>query len=143
LLNSLNDNEYFAIIQKNVVANVKLKMQDNELTLKQIDDVLNSFSNEVNKTPKNGNLVYYNENTHLDEVLKTKYNLVSEQGNRRIELVNYQKIIKDVSVITNIEKGSSINFVLPLVFVMLFIFGKLFLGFYKRQATRLKETTSN
>lgn len=143
LLNSLNNSQYFKLIQKNVVENVKIKMQYNEQTLNQINAVLNSFSNEVSKGSSNSNLVYYNENTQLDEVLKAKYNLVSEQGNRRIELVNYEKVIKDVSIISNIEKGSRNKLVIPVVLIFLFIAGKLFFGFYKTQATRFKERTAN
>jgi len=143
LLNSLNDSDYFRIIQKNIVENVKVKMEYNEQTLNQINAVLNSFANEAGKGSSNSNLVYYNENSQLDEVLKTKYSLVSEQGNRRLELVNYQKIIKEVSVITNIEKGSSNKLILPLILIFLFIVGKTFFSFYKNQSARSKERTSN
>lgn len=143
LLNSLNNSEYFMVIQKNVVENVKIKIQYNDQTLNQINDVLNSFASNVNNTQRSGNLVYYNENTQIDEVLQAKYNLVTEQGNNRVQLVNYQKIIKDISVITNMEKASSNKLILPLLLIVLFICGKLFFGFYKTQATRYKERTAN
>lgn len=143
LLNSLNDSEYFKVIQKNVIENVKIKIQYNEQTLTQINEVLNSFASNVNNTQKSGNLVYYNENTQVDEVLQAKNNLVTEQGNRRIELVNYQQIIKEVSTISNIEKSSSSKLILPLLLIFLFICGKLFFGFYKTQAARYKERTAN
>ncbi|WP_026703791.1 hypothetical protein [Flavobacterium soli] len=143
LLNSLNDSEYFKVIQKNVVENVKIKIQYNDQTLNQINDVLNSFAGNVNNTQRSGNLVYYNENTQIDEVLQAKYNLVSEQGNNRVQLVNYQKIIKDISVITNMEKASSSKLILPLFLIFLFICGKLFLGFYKTQSARYKEKAAN
>lgn len=140
LLGSINDSDYFRVIQKRVVENVKLKMEYNDQTLTQINALLDRYANQVNDK---GSLVYYNENTQLDEVLKSKYNLVSEQGNRRIELVNYQKIIKDVSVIANIEKSSSSKLIFPLLFVFIFILGKLFIGFYKNQSARYKARTSN
>jgi len=143
LLESLNNSDYFKLIQKNVVENVKVKIQYNEQTINQINSVLNSFSEKASKGTSNSNMVYYNENTQLDEILKTKYNLVSEQGARKIELVNYEKVVKDVSVITNIDKGSSNKLILPLILIFLFICGKLFFGFYKSQSTRYKERTSN
>ncbi len=143
LLKSLNDSEYFEVLQKNVIANIKIKMQYNDQTLNQINGVLNSFADEVSKIPKSGNLVYYNENTQLDEVLKTKYSLVSEQGNRRIELVNYEKITKDVSVISNIENPSSNKLIFPLLLIFIFIAGKLFFAYYKSQAARCKENKAN
>ena len=140
LLASLNDNAYIKIIQKNVLENVKLKMQYNEQTLNQINGLLDRFSSEGSKS---NNLVYYNENTEVDEVLKTKDELIREQGNRRIELVNYDKIVKDISVISNIEKSSSSKLILPVLLIFLFICGKLFFGFYKSQSVRYKERTSN
>lgn len=143
LLNSFNDSEYFKLIQKNIVENVKVKMDYNEQTLNQINAVLNSFANEASKGLSNSNLVYYNENTQLDEVLKTKYNLVSEQGNRRIELVNYQKVIKEVSVIANMEKGSRNKLIFPVLLIFVFIAGKIFFNFYKNQSTKFKQRASN
>lgn len=139
LLASLNQNQYFKVLQKNVIENVKVKIQYNEQTLNQINAILNSFSNEVNgKNARSGNLVYYNENTQLDEVLKAKYDLVSEQGNRRIELLNYEKIVKEVSVVSNIEKPSAGIFIVPLVLVALFIMVKLLFDFYKKQSLKLQ-----
>ena len=143
LLNSLNDSQYFKLIQKNIVENVKVKMEYNEQTLNQINAVLNGFANEVSKGSSNSNLVYYNENTQLDEVLKAKYDLVTEQGNRRVELVNYQKVIKDVSIISNIEKSSRNKLILPILLIFFFIAGKMFFGFYKNQSARFRARTSN
>jgi hypothetical protein len=45
LLRALNDNAYFRVIQKNIIENVKIKIQSNDNTLAQIDGILNSFSN--------------------------------------------------------------------------------------------------
>lgn len=143
LLKSFNNSEYFSVIQKNIVDNIKIKMEYNEQTLAQINSLINNFAKEVSNGSRNSNLVYYNENTQLDQVLQTKNNLISEQGIRRIELVNFEKIIKDVSVISNIEKGSSNKLILPLVFIFLFIIVKIFLGFYKIQTIRFKERTAS
>ena len=143
LLKNLNNSEYYKIIQKNIVENIKVKMQYNEQTLNQINALINNFSKEGENGSRNSSLVYYNENTQLDQVLQTKNNLVSEQGSRRIELVNYEKIIKDVSVIANIEKGSSSKLIFPLILIFLFITGKIFFSFYKNQSARSKERTLN
>lgn len=144
LMACLNDNEYLKVLQENAIANVKSKMLYNDQTLNQINGILNSFSNEVNgKGASKANLVYYNENTQLNEVLQTKNYLVNEQGNKKIELINYEKIIKDISVISNIEKSSSSKFIFPLLLVFIFIVGKLFFSFYKKQAAIYKERTFN
>ena len=143
LLASFNENEYFKVIQKKVIENVESKIQSNEQTLAQINEILKTFSDEASKSSKSSSLVYYNENTQLNEVLTTKYNLTSEQGTRRIELVNYENVIKDVSVITNIEKPSSSKLLFPVLLIFLFICGKIFFGFYKSQSVRYKARTSN
>ncbi|AWI25083.1 hypothetical protein [Flavobacterium pallidum] len=143
LLAALNDNDYLKIIQKEALENVKQKMQYNEQTINQINALLDNFSNADGKGAKNGNLIYYSEDTQIDEVLKSKYNLVTEQGNRRIELINYQKIIKDISIVSNIETPSSETYVFPVLLIVLFIFGKLFIRFYKRQSLKFKESTAN
>ena len=138
LLNCLNDSDYYKVIKQNVLDNVKIKMQYNDQTLGQINNLLNSFTDEVTKGPKNDNLVYYNENTNLDEVLKAKYSLVSEQGNHRIELVNYEKVIRDVSIIANIEKSTKNKLIFPVLLILLFLFGKLIFVFYKAYANQSK-----
>ncbi|AWA29264.1 hypothetical protein HYN48_03705 [Flavobacterium magnum] len=143
LLAALNDNEYLKIIQREAVENVKQKMQYNEQTINQINALLDNFSNTDGKGTKNSNLIYYSEDTQIDEVLKSKYNLVTEQGNRRIELINYQKVIKDISVVSNIETPSSETYIFPLLLIILFICGKLFISFYRKQSLKFRENTAN
>lgn len=142
LLNYLNNSEYYAQIQKVYINNELLKMKANELTIAQIDGFLNSFSNTVNSTAKSDKLVYYNENTQLNDVIQTKDKLIQEQGNLRIEMVGLDKIIKENSSTLNIENKESINGKLKLILPMLFIFGYIcihyLIGFYKRQKVKSK-----
>ncbi len=140
LLKSFNDNAYLKTIQENIIYNTKQKIAYNEQTLNQINGLLNSFSSDAaGKGGKSGNLVYYNENTQLDEILQTKNNLENEQGYKRIDLFKYQKIIKDVSIFLNKEKSSSNMWIYPLLLIAIFIFGKLFLVFFRKQALRSRE----
>lgn len=134
LLSSFNNSPYYNVVQQKIIENVKQKMQYNEQTLGQINALLDRFSD--NKGTSNVNLVYYNENTQIEEVLQTKNNLIIEQGNRRLELVNYEKIVKDVSSITNIEKPTSGKFIFSLLLVALYIIGKMLFLFYKTQRAR-------
>jgi len=144
LLKSFNDNAYLKIIQENIISNTKQKIAYNEQTLNQINALLNSFSSEVNgRGSKSGNLVYYNENTQLNDILETKNNLENEQGYKRIDLFKYQKIVKDVSVFLNKEKSSSNMLVYPLLLMAVFIFGKLLLIFFRKQALRSRENPAN
>lgn len=142
LLNFLNNSDYFKSIQKEYVNNIKVKMVENDSIISQINGFLNAFSNTVNGSQKSDKLVYYNENSQLNEVIKTKDALVNEQGNHRIELVNYDKIIKDNSTTLNIKNTKAVNgkmkFVLPLLFIFLFIIVGYFKSYYRNQMAKLK-----
>lgn len=141
LLNYLNDSDYYKIIQKEYVNNVKIKMVENDSIISQINGFLNSFKNNVNGTQKSDKLVYYNENSQLNDVIKTKDLLVNEQGNRRIELVNIDQIIKLNSATLNVKNTETVNgklkFVLPLLFVFIFIMVGFLKAYYRHQMTKL------
>ena len=142
LLNYLNQSDYYTKIQKEYLNNVKLKMIENDSIIKQINGFLNSFSNTINGSQKSDKLVYYNENSQLNDVIKTKEALVSEQGYHRIELVNFDKIIKSNGEIINIKNTKSVNgklkLVLPILFIFLFVIVGLLKSFYKKQMAKQK-----
>jgi uncharacterized membrane protein len=142
LLNFLNNSDYFKIIQKEYLNNVKVKMVENDSIISQINGLLNAFSNTANGTQKSDKLVYYNENSQLNEVIKTKDALVAEQGNHRIELVNFDKIVKDNSVTLNIKNTKAVNgkmkLILPFLFIAIYILVGYFKSFYKHQMAKMK-----
>ena len=142
ILNYLNETDYYKKIQKETVNNVRMKMIQNDTIISQINGVLNGFSNMVNGAQKSDKLVYYNENTQLNDVIKTKETLINEQGNHRVGLVGLDKIIKDNSSTLNIENTNSVNgklkLVLPILFLLSFILIHLFLGYYKNQMRKSK-----
>ena len=142
LLNFLNNSDYFKLIQKEYVNNIKVKIVENDSIISQINGLLNAFSTTANGTQKSDKLVYYNENSQLNEVIKTKDALVNEQGIHRIELVNFDKIIKDNSSTLNIKNTQVVNgkmkFVLPLLFIAIFVLVGFFKSFYKHQMAKLK-----
>jgi hypothetical protein len=51
-------------------------MVQNDTIISQINDVLNGFSNQGIATKKRDNLVYYNENIQLNDIIKTKEALI-------------------------------------------------------------------
>ena len=116
--------------------------ESHDTIISQINGVLNGFSNMVNGAQKSDKLVYYNENTQLNDVIKTKETLINEQGIHRIELVGLDKIIKDNSSTLNIENTNSVNgklkLVLPVLFLLSFILIRLFLAYYKSQLEKSK-----
>lgn len=139
LLKYLNDSKYYGQIQKESVNNFKIKMVKNDSILNQIDRVLNSFSS---KKSANDKLIYYNENTQLNDIIKTKTEVINEQGYIRVELLNVDRIIKECSSTLNIKNTESVNgklkLILPFLFIMLFILAGFFKSFYKRQLAKSK-----
>lgn len=139
-LKYLNNSDYFKIIQKEFVSNTEIKMRENDSIIKQINGFLNDFKANVNGT-KSNNLVYYSENNQINDIIKTKDQLISEQGQHRLELVNYDKIVKEVSIVSNIENTKSINgkqkLILPFLFIGIFIMIGLFKSYYRNQMAKL------
>lgn len=136
ILNFLNDSEYFNTIQKIEMKNLQTNIIQNDSIIKQINTVLSNFSN-VTKAARNNNLMYYNENTQLNDLIKTKQSLIEEQGRNRLKLISYNKTIKEISRTINVESKKSINsklkFYLPLLFILFFVFMNSFRTFYTKQ----------
>ncbi len=142
ILNYLNNSEYYQKIQKEYLNNIKIKMKENDSIISQINGVLNSFSKTLNGSQKSDKLVYYNENTQLNDVIKTKNELIKEQGEHRLELVGNDRIIKESSSTINIRNTKDLNgkmkLVLPLLFIFLFFLLGYFKSFYKNQLAKSK-----
>ncbi len=141
LMAYLNRNEYYQNVQEVYVNNIKTKMKQNEAIIKQIDDLLNEFSSTTTNNQKSDKLVYYNENTQLNEIIKTKNNLISELGGERMDLVNNVQIIMKNSSVVNVKNTKGTNgkmkLVLPLFLIFAFIGINLFKNFYRRQSAKL------
>jgi hypothetical protein len=141
LLNYLNKSDYYNKIQAISLKNLQQEIVQNDTILAQINAVLNGFSN--GNGSKNDKLVYYNENTQLNDVLKTKEELIKDQGKNRIKLVRFDKTIKEISSILNIKKAQKIKgnmtFALPALFVILFVLLRFFVAFYKKQTLKEQE----
>ena len=144
LLNYLNTSDYYNRIQKVSVENIQQKIKTNDAIVSQIDGILNEFSNSASGNhQKSDKLVYYNENTQLNDVIKTKESLIKEVGNLKVALLSSDKIIKDNSTTINKENTSSINgklkLILPLVFILIFILIRFFIAFYKKQSLKAQQ----
>lgn len=132
LLNYLNNSDFYKKIQEENIKNVHIKMAQNDSIINQINGFLNSFKNTSNGNQRSSNLVYYNENTQLNDIIKTKEALIKENGNFKVELVSLDKIIKENSIIANIKEESlfSAKVILPLFLYLCFI---LFHGYTKKK----------
>ena len=142
ILNYLNNSEYYTSIERQYITNIKDKMVENDSIINQINAIISSFTNTVDgSSQKSDKLVYYNENSQLGEVIKTKNDLLYEQGTKRLELINLDKIIKVNSIALNITNTESINgkmkLIIPLFFLFIFISISYFIRYYKRQLAKL------
>ncbi|HQV36666.1 MAG TPA: hypothetical protein PLC36_10150 [Flavobacterium sp.] len=140
ILNYLNDSQYYKALQKEYLNNIQLKMKANDSIINQIDALMNQFKKTASGSSQSDKLVYYNENTQLNEVIKTKDNLVREQGLLRIDLISLDKVVKDNSVILNSKdtKGTNgkMKFLIPFLFLILFMTVKGFIRFYNNQLAK-------
>lgn len=136
LMKYFNDSEYYKIVQKNVLENLKIKTEANQSTIEQINSILNSFGQTLSgNNTKSDKLVYYNDNTQLNEILTTKDALIREQAIIRMDLLNSDKIVKLQSSIKNAPKGSLIKLILP--FVLFILFGIAGSFIYKLRGKKL------
>jgi len=142
LLKYLNSSEYFDSVQKTGFKNLEQQIAQNDTIIAQIDNVLNGFSNEMKNTNKNDKLVYYNENTQLNDIIKTKQYLVVEQGKNRLKLISFDKTIKEINSTLNIKNTKSITgklkFILPVLFLFFFLFLNFLFKFYNKQLLKEK-----
>ncbi len=141
ILAYLNQSAFYKQIQKVYIQNAQIKMKANELLISQIDGYLNGLA-AGSPGPAGEKMVFYTEKTQLNDVIETKDDLVKEQGNLRIERISLDKIIKDNHTTLNTEASSKLNsalkFILPLLFMGLFIFAKNFIRFYQQEALKNK-----
>ncbi|REG98924.1 hypothetical protein [Flavobacterium aquicola] len=139
LLNYINTSKYYSEVQKIRLNNIQQRIKENDEVVAQIDGILNKFSSsESTGNQKNDKLVYYNENTQLNDIIKTKDGLLRENAGLKLELVNSDKIVKESSIATNIVKTESLKgklkFVLPFLLILIYLFTLRFMSFYKRHS---------
>jgi hypothetical protein len=143
LMDYLNDSDYFKQLQKTIVANNELRIETTKEIVDQIDGFLNEFNQTVSgSSSKSDKLVYYNENTQLNDVIETKEKMVKELATLKVALINQQKVIKDISTTLNIKNTESINgklkFVLPILFVVLYLLIYGFISSYKKHIAKIE-----
>ena len=137
LLKYLNNSAYFTSIQKIGYKNLQREIAQNDTIIAQIDQVLNGLSSTAKNNSKNEKLVYYSENLQLNDIIKTKQKLVTEQGKNRFRLISFDKTIKEINATLNINESKTVNghfkIWLPIFFLFLFVLVSLFRKFYRKQ----------
>lgn len=141
ILNYLNKSDYYKKLQIVAIKNIQEKIIQNDNILAQINILLESFSKSINSSRSNA--VYYNENLQINDVLKTKQNLIIEQGYNRLAIINSDKIVKENSQILNAlytkTVSGKLKFIIPLLFLFLYLFWIYLFQFYNKQL--LKEVS--
>jgi len=139
LLAYLNQSEFYKQVQKKYILNQQIKMKANEVLIAQIDGYLNGLAAGMPGTA-NEKMVFYTEKTQLNDVIQTKDKLVKEQGDLRIEQLSLDKIVKENHTTLNNEASSkllnALKFILPILFIGLFVFSKNLRRFYANEALK-------
>ncbi|WP_281636818.1 hypothetical protein [Flavobacterium marginilacus] len=142
ILKYLNSSAYYEAYKKINSQNIQNKIKSKEATIAQIDGILNQFSGPYGNHANSEKLIYYNENLDLDGIVKTKDSLSAQIGTLKIEQYNTNKIIKEKGIVLNLKDHKAIKgkliFILPLIFIGLFVFFSLFNSFYKKQSLKVK-----
>ena len=142
LLKYLNTDEYLNNLSTINIENIKNKMAQNEQEIKQIDTIISQISKSIGKNEKNSNLIYNNENNQINGMFDLKNNLINEIASQKLQLIKIESFIKDISITTNIKnsKGTKnkLKFILPILFVFMFLFVTLFKRFYTKQLAKSK-----
>jgi len=137
LLKYLNASPYYDVYNRINSKNIQNRINRKEAIILQIDGILNQFSGAYGKHANSEKLVYYNENLNLDAVIKTKDSLSNEIDKLKIEQYNTSKTINERGIVLNVKNNKTLKgkliFILPIVFVGLFVFFSFFMSFYKKQ----------
>ncbi|MDK2772776.1 MAG: hypothetical protein KYX68_11200 [Flavobacterium sp.] len=140
LLNFLNDSEYYSKLKEQYLENQKEKLSSNDSIINQIDNLLNEFSNTVSDGSKSDKLIYYSDNNQLDAIINTKNTLTIEKGSIKLNIINSDKIIKDISSTINMKSTKGIlgkmKIVVPVVFLFLFFVFVSVKNFYRNQLAK-------
>lgn len=141
ILDFLNNSDYYKKIQAAYLNNLKEKIAANDSIISQIDGVLNSFSATANVSQRNDKLIYYNENTQLNDIIATKDKLIIEQGKNKMSFLTLDKVIKENSSTLNVRSVKAINgkrkLIVPLLFIGLFIGTLKLRKFYRQHMSKL------
>lgn len=136
LMAYLNDSEYFRQMKYEHLKNLDIKMRANDSIIKQIDGIFKGFSSNKG----DGKLMFYNEDTQLNEMIKSKDQLISEQGGLRINRVNFSDIIKESSAVLNQEKSGGIHGLMVVIMpIMLLLFFGFAVAIFKFAGRALKQ----
>ncbi len=140
LLVFMNQNKHYQNIQKVFFENIKVKIKQNQNIIAEINNILNQFSLTSSTSQKSNSLVYYNDNTQLNDIIKTKNNLTQELGTLSLDLISFNDVIVKNSDVLNIINNKGLNsktkLILPLFFIFIYLAFYFFGSFYRNQTEK-------
>ena len=141
LLVFMNQNKHYQNIQKVFFENIKVKIKQNQNIIAEINNILNQFSLTSSTSQKSNSLVYYNDNTQLNDIIKTKNNLTQELGTLSQDLISFNDVIVKNSDVLNIINNKGLNsktkLILPLFFIFIYLAFYFFGSFYRNQTEKV------
>ncbi|OCB77210.1 hypothetical protein [Flavobacterium crassostreae] len=136
ILKFLNSSDYYSKIKQETHKNIHFELNQSDSIIKQIDGILNNVTISRNSFKNNDKLMFYNENMQLNDIIKTKESLIRQQSVQKTYLIGTNKIIKENSVILNIEEPKYLNGLmkvfLPLFLISMFVISKQAQSFYRK-----------
>ena len=142
LLNYLNNSEFYKKIQAEYISELKVKMAANEVSINQINDILNAAAQNLTANRTASNFSYYNQSLQLPELIYSKNNFLRLQLENKVDLMMFDKVVKESSVMTNIKLKNKINdllvIIVPIFLILLFAFVIQFRKFYSREKQKHK-----
>ncbi|MCB9202267.1 MAG: hypothetical protein H6604_04365 [Flavobacteriales bacterium] len=143
ILTYLNSSKYFNTLQKQRIQSINTQIRENDSIISQINGILNAFAENSESNTKSKSLVFYNENTQINEIIRTKEELIEQNENHKAQLLNLDKIIKPISYSLNVlEKEKfyteKLKFLFPISLVFLFLLIKSTTQYYKKHKDRIE-----
>ncbi len=119
ILSFLNNNEFYKKIQQKSLENIKSRMVYNSETINQINTIL--AKSETNNNTSN--LLYFNNNSQLNDLINNKNYLIKENEKLSVVLIESTDIVKKVAQTLNVKETKFPYFYLaifPLLFIVIY-----------------------
>lgn len=134
LINDLNSSPYFTERGKLELQNIRLRREQLAKSIEQINGILNKLGSGENfESKSNLNINTYDQ---LNAVIDLKDYYTKEIISLDTEIIESEKIIYPISISMNIIDNSSLKnkwkFVVPLLFILLFLLYAHFVRFYNK-----------
>lgn len=130
LFKYLNSNQYYNKLKDTINHDLNKRIETNNLTINQINTILDKFSQDLSNQ-KSQNLVYFNDNNQLNEIIALKNGIIKENESLNQNKLTTDVIIKQIANSLNIKKDSKIQLILfvifPIALITIFFIIKHFL----------------